>query len=853
MHSKFNIGLLLGILFTVWGCSKVAPVSSEEITLHTNWQFRQVGTDEWLKATVPGTVHTDLHSNGKIEDPFYRDNEKKLQWIEKEDWEYKTTFNVSASMIEKDSIDLNFKGLDTYADLYLNGKLVKQTNNMFVGWTIPSKQYLKEGENELKIYFHSPINFVKEKASKLDFTYPADNDASDEKLSIFTRKAPYHYGWDWGPRFVTSGVWKPVSLKAWNSAKIENVQLVQKKLTDELAEVTANFELTAAMECEAILTVSSADHLFASQTAKVRLKAGENRLPLTFQVNNPKRWWPNGLGEAFLYNINTSVEVAGEVCDQQDERMGLRTLEVINEPDSLGESFYVKVNGVPVFMKGANVIPSDSFLPRVTRQKYEKMMDDAVTANMNMLRIWGGGVYESDTFYELADEKGLLVWQDFMFACTLYPGDKDFLDNVRREAIYNVKRLRNHPSLALWCGNNEIQVGFDNWGWEITYQYSDELRQKLYSFYESLFKELLPEVVAEYDAGRFYYPSSPISNWGKKEDFAKGDNHFWGVWHGEYPFESFKEYIPRFMSEFGFQSFPSFKTLQKITKSEDLGLTTEVMNTHQKSYKGNKLIKTYMERDFIIPESFEDFVYVGQLLQAEGMKLAFEAQRRAMPYCMGTLYWQFNDCWPAASWSSIDYYGEWKAMHYYTRKAFAPILVSPVEENGEVKVYIVSDLLESRKGLLKVEVKDFNGKVLASQEKAVVVQPNKSDVYLALPSSDKYKNAFVKVTFQGADNSVLENVLFFQKPKNQQLPNPQIEMHINKVKAGFEVKLTSDKLARYIFLQLDGEGYCSDNYFDLLPGEEKVITISDTTFENAAELEKAIQVKSLTDCYPQKS
>ena len=831
-----------------------------ELDLNHNWRFTQIAYNTlnssfntFLPASVPGNVHMDLWRNDLIEDPFYRTNEASLQWIERESWEYKTVIEAGEVLLSYDNIDLILEGLDTYASVYLNDTLILEADNMFVSWEIPCKSLFKMGENELRICFHSPITKTLPKYEALGYELPAGNDQSDIRVSVFTRKAPYHYGWDWGPRFVTSGIWKPVKLKVWNRAKIKDLHIVQNSLKDEMAELTAFFEVEASQATEARITIKSQDLAFYDQSITVQLAPGIQQIALDFSIKNPVKWWPNGLGEANLYPIEGAMEIKGVDTDKKALKVGLRTVEVINEPDAEGESFYLKVNGIPVFMKGANYIPADNFLNRVDEKRYKALLQSAVDANMNMLRVWGGGIYEHDRFYELADEFGLLIWQDFMFSCSMYPGDEEFLNRVRQEAASNIKRLRNHPCLALWCGNNEMKVAWENWGWQQEFGYSPEVSNQIWSDYQKIFEDILPDAVKELDGERFYFSSSPISNWEKAEDFKKGDNHFWGVWHGSEPFESFKEKIPRFMSEYGFQSFPEFKTVKQYALPEDWDIYSEVMLAHQRHPRGNQLINEYMQRSYQDPKDFESFLYVGQVMQAEGMKIAFEAHRRAKPYCMGSLYWQLNDCWPVASWSGIDYYGRWKALHYFAKKAFSPVLVSPVVEDEKLKIYIVSDRLVPIEADLKMKILDFAGEEYGVTEFPVCIKANASGVYHTESVNKCFaglnKDALLlHVTlFQNA-SVISENVLYFVPPKNLDLPRPGLRKAVFKTPDGYRITLESDYLAKNLHLCFPRyEGLFSDNYFDLLPGEQKTVLFK--TDAAITETTSDLQLTSLVDSY----
>lgn len=827
------------------------------------WQFRQVGAAKWLSATVPGTVHTDLLDNKRIDDPFYRTNERNQQWIDKLDWEYRTNIDIDAQTLSHHHVELHFDGLDTYADVYVNDVLVLSADNMFLEWTIDVKKHVRVGSNTLRIYFHSPIR--KGLAALEDYGYllPSPNDQSenggmgDRRVGMFTRKAGYHYGWDWGPRFVTSGIWRPVKLRAWSGVQITDLHIIQDSLSDKAAKLRGVFEVEADQPGPALIEITSPTHKAIQARTEVELNAGLNRLEASFEIKNPKRWWTNGLGEAFLYTLSGRVVTASGAKDERVVKTGLRTVRIVQEPDAQGTSFYVELNGVPVFMKGANYIPNDSFLPRVTKAVYEKVVSSALDTHMNMLRVWGGGVYEDPYFYELCDQKGILVWQDFMFACAMYPGDQAFLENVRKEAVHNVKRLRNHPCIALWCGNNEIDVAWQHdvpnggWGWKPNY--TPDQQKALTRAYDAIFHEVLAQAVATHDPKCFYWPSSPIASWdGKtgvvhsdvKAQKQAGDIHYWDVWWGQKPFSEYRTAVGRFMSEYGFQSFPEFRTVQAYTVPEDHDIFSEVMKAHQRSSIGNGTIRNYMERDYKIPKDFQQFLYVGQVLQAEGIKVAMETHRVRMPYCMGSLFWQINDCWPVASWSSIDYFGRWKAQQYYARRAFAPVLVSPVLNGEKVDICVVSDRLTDTNATLSVRVMDFAGKVATSHTKEIRLKANQSGIAFSAPVSALLgglapDGAVLSAKLRRGKEVLSENVLYFQPVKNLTLPEPQIALKVKALGGGeLAVGLTSPVLVKDLYLYLGThDARLSDNYFDLLPGETAYVRFKPQSALTAADLE----------------
>jgi beta-mannosidase len=490
-----------------------------------------------------------------------------------------------------------------------------------------------------------------------------------KRVSVHTRKPGYHYGWDWGPRLVSSGIWRPITLEAWNEVRIENLKIVQNEVESDRACLTAVFEVESKCATSASLGILLGSEMVGFQ--KVMLRPGLHAYEVPFHIDFPKLWWCNGLGDAHLYSLTAKLLLKERVITCT-ERVGIRTIELVQEKDDVGSSFYFKLNGVPVFMKGANYIPNDIYQTRVSDEKYRKVIETARDSNFNMLRVWGGGFYENDLFYELCDEAGILVWQDFMFACAMFPGHEAFVENVRQEAVDNVRRLRNHPCLALWCGNNEIVVAWERWGWkERELEIGEEHATRIWRDYEHLFHEVLAQVVDEHDPARSYWSSSPTVEPGVPSSLTSGDEHYWGVWHQKQPYETYSTHIGRFMSEYGFQSFPELRTVKEYALPEDFGLLTDVMKAHQRSPVGNEAIEHYMLQSYRQPRDFEEFLYVGQVLQAELIKYAVEAHRRAMPYCMGTLYWQLNDCWPVASWSSMDSSLRWKALQYFVKKSYA--------------------------------------------------------------------------------------------------------------------------------------------------------------------------------------
>jgi beta-mannosidase len=843
--------LLLLLVQSVYSQSP-APANAAaktEIFLHEGWKFHQAGSVDWHAAIVPGCVHTDLLRNKMIEDPFYRDNEKKLQWIGKTDWEYETTFDVAPELLKREKIDLVFDGLDTYAEIFLNDTRLLNTNNMFRTWRVSCKSVLRRGANILRIKFRSPIKEILPLMAKLGYELPASNDAG-EKTSPYTRKAPYQYGWDWGPRLVTSGIWKPVSFEAWNAARVNDLHIVQKQVDASAASLTAEVEIISAANVDATVFIDDLTDKTVAARQVVKLKPGSNLTSLDFVISHPSLWWPNGLGAHPLYNFRARVIVAGSLTDQKQTRTGLRSLRLRQETDEWGKSFEFIVNGVPVFAKGGNWIPADSFPTRITEEKYRELLQSVHDANMNMVRVWGGGIYESNDFYDLCDELGILVWQDFMFACSMYPGDQEFLDNVRQEAIDNVKRLRNHPSIAIWVGNNEVETAWLHWGWK------DHLPSKVWDDYKQIFHGVLPEVCSTYDPSRPYWPSSPSANLEADPESQRiGDSHYWGVWHAALPFADYEKQFPRFMSEYGFQSFPEIETINSYTLPDERKLDSPVMLLHQKNPRGNQLIREYLLREYPPPKDFAAFLYVSQVIQAEGIKIGAEHLRRIRPRNMGSLYWQIDDCWPVASWSSIDYLGRWKALHYYARRFYSDVLLSPHEENGQIDFSVVSDWTRVTRARLNISLMDFEGHTLTSMGREVEVAALQSRSYFSVSESDLLRGrdrskVFVYCELLVEGKPVSSNEIFFQPYKDLAVSKAQISTSITRIRGGFKIALKTERFAKAVYLSVENEaGRFSDNYFDLIPGRTVEVEFRAHDLITLNDFRRRLKVRSLADAF----
>jgi len=837
--------------------AKVAHIPAQNAVqmLDHGWQFRQLtastgqGENGWLPASVPGDVHLDLLANKKIPDPFFRDNEAKLQWIEQESWEYQLSFEITPAMLARAHVDLVFDGLDGAALVYVNDAQVLSADNSFRVWRVSAKSHLHAGKNLLSIVFPSPIKAAQEAAASDLFRL---HSKTEDKTYI--RKPAYEYGWDWGPRFVTSGIWKPVRLEAWDKVRIADFAIHQRDVSREVAHLDAEVEIEAASAGMATVSVQcSGDDKPGAHASTVSVHAGRNVIDLPIEIQKPKLWYPAGYGEQPLYNFEAMVLSGGVIVQSQKVKTGLRSIVLHRELDKWGRSFEFIVNGIPVFAKGADVIPFDSFPNRVTTANYRRILQSARDANMNMIRHWGGGYYESDEFYAICDELGIMVWQDFMFGNDWQPGTYAFKLNIEAEAEDQVRRLRNHPSIVIWCGNNETESAF-NWGNRPSLP--TDVRLFMWQDYLTEFSGILPRVVARLNPETPYWPSSPSADYEFLSDhYQSGDQHDWSVWHGRVPFSEYEKHHWRFVTEYGFQSFPEMRTVESFTQPEDrTGIFTPVMLAHQKNNEGNSIIKDYTAKDYPTPKDFASFLYVSQVLQAEGIKIGAEHWRRSRPETMGSIFWQLNDCWPVASWSSIDYYGRWKALQYYARRFYAPILVSPHVEDS-LKVYIVSDKVKAEPATLRVRLMDFDSKVLLEESHDVKVAPLASQVYLEWPlkkmtdaGAADTSRVFVVAELSAGGAQISRNIVYLAPTKGVHLKPAQLKVETTGTNGRYKIRVSSAVLARSVYLSFgDLDVQVSDNYFDLLPGETAEISVSSTASLDA--LKTQLKVISLTDAF----
>ncbi|MDQ3141060.1 MAG: glycoside hydrolase family 2 protein [Bacteroidota bacterium] len=807
--------------------------TQKTVKLTENWFFKKAGDIAWLPAQVPGNIYRDLRMNQLIQDPFYGNNEKELQWVGQQEWWWKCHFEWDGSS-EFSNIDINFESLDTYAELFLNLKKIGEHNNYFSPFSMPISQWLHIGQNELLVK-------IKPAALISDSLYATKSVKLPGEMRVMTRKPQFHYGWDFGPKFIGAGIPGNVALKFWNHLNIEHATLQTKTIHKDFAELELILDFSSVTNQKITLDLFVDQHRF-TWVESITTKSIQLRKDI--RIPKAKLWWPNGSGNSHLYNSKlTILNEVNEPITERHWKTGVRTIELIHKKDSWGKSFYFNINGQNIYIKGANYIPQDIF--QTVNQDHLAILMDAKECNYNMLRVWGGGRYESDSFYELCDQLGILVWQDFMFACGMYPGDEIFLQNVQHEAQEQVKRLSRFSCMALWCGNNENNEGWHRWGWQSLLDLNE--KNKLWADYQKLFNQILPAVVKKYSNNTSYWESSPLHGRGDAQFQFEGDAHDWGVWHDEMPFERFETHVPRFMSEAGFQSLPSITTIEAFAPKKEWDLESASMLSHQKHPRGNKLIKDYINLDFPEPGNFEDLIYLNQLAQAEGLCKGIKAQRRHKPICMGTLYWQYNDCWPGISWSSRDYFGRWKALQHYSKEWYENVIITWRDSSNIIDCFMTSDILNPIQRNVKLYLMDFYGKIIWRDSFQCKLQTNQSKRIYTLNTKilNVEINSATNFIFATWDENGTErkSIHYFEKMKNLELPKVTfyIERGMN-TDEGVLIQIKSTALAKSVYLLEDSTHRFFPNFFDLIPGESKTILCktNDIDFD-----EKLIKIKYL--------
>lgn len=808
------------------------------LDLSGRWNLKSKRSGAAVPAQAPGDNHSALLAAGRIPDPYWADNELAVQWVGREDWTYSRQFQVPPAFLDEKSIFLNCESLDTAAAVFINNRRVASTLNMFVRRRFEVRKFLRAGLNDIRVEFASPAKAAAAVARKLPYPVPPAEPLHRNLL----RKVQCHAGWDWGPCLMVSGIAGPIYLGATSEGRIEYVAATQKHARNKV-EVEVAVEVEAPADGTSVLDITLGGQ---NVSQPVRLRQGSNTLLGRVTVANPRLWWPNGHGAQPLYDL--TVRVAG---DEVRKRIGLRTLEVVSREDREGLSMTFRVNGVDIFCKGANWIPADALPQRQTRAVLDDLLSSAALANMNMLRVWGGGRYESDDFYDLCDEKGLLIWQDFMFSCALYPATPGFLELVRQEARHQVKRLRDHACLAIWCGNNE-NVGALNW-----FEESRKNRDRYLLDYDRLNEGVLGSAVDEFDPGRVFWPSSPCGGRGDYSDCwhsdKRGDMHFWSVWHESKSFDAFYTVKPRFCSEFGYQSFPSTDAISAYAPRDQFNVTAPVMEFHQRNTGGNSRIIEMFSRYFRTPEGFANFVYLSQVQQALAMKTAVEYWRSLRPHCMGTLYWQLNDTWPVCSWASLEYGGKWKLLHYMARRFYAPVLVTArPAANGQVEIWAVNDRPVPFRGTLTLSVIEFGGRA-ARRERIKVRLPAASarliKRFKIADLAPAPESSFLSMALS-AGRETFRNEHFFQVYKKCNLAPARIATRVKQDGRNFSVTVSADKPAFYVSLSAAGiRGEFDDNCFTLLPGEPRTLAFAPKQAVSLKAFKAGLQVCHLRGTY----
>ncbi len=771
-----------------------------------------------MKVDIPSVIQADMYENGLIPHPYKSNVESQLHWIPQHEWTYTLDFEAEDYILNEDVVELVFEGLDTYADVWFNGEKILHSDNMFKTYSCDVKDIIKK-KNNIKIKFYP---FDKERDSLIE-TYRL---RFPEKYAVM-RKAAYQNGWDWAPRYLNMGVWQPVYLKAWTHSTICSASIITTAVRDNKAELFFESCVEADENHKITLQIFQDEEKLLDK--KIQLEKGKNYYSFPFEMLNPKLWYPNELGEQNFYTFNLKMidDDKDKIIEERNITMGIRTVEMVEEPDSIGTAFYFKVNGIPLYMKGANYVPEEMITSWMSREKTKKLLEQCVgNAHMNMLRVWGGGIYPPDYFYEICDSLGILVWQDFMFAGSTYPYSDEFIGNVREEAKKQVIRYKNHPSLALWCGNNEISEGYYNWGWQQSMNWSDEDYKEMKDGYDKLFEEMLDEVVGTYDKSRPYWPSSPKNGWGRAASLTEGDVHYWGVWWGELPYEMYREKVGRFNSEFGYQSYPSMTTLKMI--DENLDFSNEVIQAHQKHNRGEKLIMDHVVKYYGEPKDFEDYVYLSQLSQALGMNIAISAQRASRPRSMGSLYWQLNDAWTSISWSSIDYLGNKKAFHYKLDEIYAPILLGLNDFGNDMyNIWISNDLQRDIDGRVRIIVEDMQGNQMFAFSETVGVKANSG---YRLPNNisintfnKKKSECYARIIFMEEDTVLSERLHFFTYPKDLELIETEINPNISFRDGKYYIEFKTDVFVKDLFIEASVPGDFSKNFFDVIPNVTQTV------------------------------
>lgn len=784
-----------------------------KLSLNGLWEMKEDGGAEWRKGTVPGSVYQNLLEEGIIENPFFGENEWNVQEVAKKNYVYRKKFEADKRLCCQEKIQLHLEGVDTISEIFVNGTSVLKTNNMHIPWEVDIKGQLHEGENTILVYFTSPFAYLEEIKRK--------NQDMDLERHLFEarlqmRKAEYMFGWDWGPVLADMGLWKSVEIRGYDVGKINDFKIEQEHFEGKV-KLKCVPDIEILQEEDMIIRISvfnpEGEFLYKQD---IGAEAAE------FIIERPRLWWCRDYGEQPLYTVKCELIRNGEIKEYLEKRIGLRTLKLCQEKDKWGASFYFSINGVEVFARGADYIPEESMLGKINGEHTKQLLDSCIEANFNMIRVWGGGIYPSDEFLEYCDEKGLLVWQDFMFAnvMTIWRGEEK--ENIIREVEYQTERLKTHPCIALLCGNNETELMMRE----------DKVEEKYSAIYMEQYENEMARIVQEKAPNISYWPSSPSSggNGAPVEDENYGDSHDWRVWHGELPFTHYRSTYPRFQSEFGLQSFPCIKTIESFTFPKDRNIFSYVMENHQKSKNGNRVIFSYISQYFKFPKDFRALVYLSQMIQMEGIRYGAEHWRRNRNdrRCMGVLFWQINDCWPVASWASIDYFGRWKGLQYGAKRFFEPVLVSACEEGLSVEIFLTNETRKITEGIVKwklFNVKDGlvkAGAIPCSAQSFRTERIASLDFGAVVKTRQDKREYYLYYSYESKGKTVGEGTVLFVPAKHFNFEKPEIICEqIGKQKW----KIFSNTYAKFVELSFGEDVWLSDNYFDLVPGQEKYITV----------------------------
>ena len=822
-------------------------------TLNGTWQLSAGHRSlESVDMQIPGTVLSGLLAAGKIKDPFYRTNEDATRALFWKDYVFTRTFDVDEELLAQQHIVLVCEGLDTLAEISINGTFLAKTDNMHRTWKFQAKKLLHPGKNEIQIVFRSVLRFIE------DYPYEAHKKINyipcgSMKGNQLLRKAHSMFGWDWGPQTIDAGIFRDIYLQGYSHARIEDIRIHQQHAKN--VSVQTSITLSESVPGQKLCVELSEDGADKPLQTKLCKTNADGVAAVDFVIENPKLWWPNDYGDQPLYIVRTTLlDEDGTSLESITRRIGLRTLTISQEKDEWGNEFAFCVNGVKIFTRGGNYIPDDCLYTRITEKKLDYILESCRRAHFNCVRVWGGGYYPSDAFYDLCDEKGLIVWQDLMYACDVYDVTDAFAENCRQETYDNVRRLRHHASLGLWCGNNEIESAWDHWGdfqKETPYLRADYIR---------LFEEVLPKAVQEADGETFYWHSSPSSGgcFDNPDDANRGDTHYWDVWHGQKPFTDYRKYFFRFCSEFGFQSFPCAKTVNSFTLEDDRNIFSRVMESHQKNDAANGKMLYYLSENLRYPKDLTHLLYASQVLQGMAIKYGVDHWRRNRGRCMGTLYWQINDDWPAPSWSSIDYFGRWKALHYMAQKFYAPHAVSMTLEDHRCHVYFSNESFETTEYSLTLSIRDLSGNVLETYE-----TKGNSPAFSAIETAvvdicsweDQKDDVFLEAVIHTKDQKVLKDVETLVPYKYLNLKNPVISTEAEETNDAFILHISSDCFAPFVALDFDdADVIFSDNFFHLTDKTVQDIIVKKEDilqghFENAEDFRKRLQILSLGTSY----